>query len=228
MANSIIVPTAGIGVRVLKSPKALIELEDGSKVIERQYEIIRSVYPDSELIFITGFKSEKVEQVLKGKKAKVVKNNYFYRTNVSQSIDLGIKTAKNNNILVIYGDLVFNKELLSNLPFNSGSFVLVDNKGFMRKDEVGVNVQQNKVNNMSYGLETKWSQCFYMNSKESALFVKCCENQKSYNKFGFEIINSIIENNGSFYAFEQKDNIVYEIDSYKDLKKINENIINLT
>ena len=64
-----------------------------------------------------------------------IENENYEKTNVVRSIGLGLRAATSENVLVIYGDLVFNEETIKNLKPQCSSLI-IDNSSTMKDDEV--------------------------------------------------------------------------------------------
>ena len=217
---TIIIPAAGQGQRMKSyGPKSLIKL--GSKtVIQHQLEQIYKTFVHHEVILVAGFEASKVERNVPAN-IKIVHNKHYEHTNVVHSIALGLIAAQTTNIVVIYGDLVFNKAALQ-LPLLSESLITLDPSGYMKKEEVGCIVQQNRVTNMMYGLPDKWGQIMFLTGKELVLFKSIVTSQDCSRMFGFEMINEIIKQNGKFRGFTPKNAVSIDIDTSKDINRARE------
>jgi choline kinase len=106
---SIIIPAAGVGKRMRSyGPKSLIPLNHEETVISRQINLLKKLFlHHSEIIVVVGFESEKIIRNLP-KWVKVIENENYATTNVARSIGMALRIASNNNVLIVYGDLVFN------------------------------------------------------------------------------------------------------------------------
>lgn len=214
---NVIIPAAGPGKRMKSyGPKCMIDIL-GKTLLCRQIEIIRENIPDSDITVTIGFQQDKVKSKLKNQNIRLCENEYFLETNVAFSIYEGIIAAKaNDNALIIYGDLVFNTNTLQNLDFTK-SFAILDNKHQIRYDEVGVFYQGNTIYRFTFSGETKWAQIVYLTGKEFDLFCEGMEQDNTEKYFGFELLNYIIDNNGSIEAVFKEDMRIAEIDSTKDI-----------
>jgi len=218
---SIIIPVAGLGQRMKSyGPKSLIKINDAT-ILEHQLAKIHATFIQYEIILVTGFESEKIARHAKDKNVKIVVNKHFEETNVVHSIALGLIAAKYKNVLIIYGDLVFNKDAIT-LPLMNESLISIDPSDFMKKDEVGCTIQQNLLVNMMYGLPNKWGQMMFLTGKELELFKSIVTTQKCARWFGFEMINEIMKQGGKFRAFTPKNAASIDVDTSKDIIRAQE------
>lgn len=214
---TIIIPAAGQGQRMKSyGPKSLIKI-DNTTVLQHQLDKIHSAFIQHEIILVTGFETERVERHVPSN-VKVVVNKYFEQTNVVHSIALGMIAANTDNILVVYGDLVFNKQAIT-LPLMNESLITIDPSNYMKKDEVGCIVQQNLLVNMMYGLPSKWGQMVFLTGRELELFKSIAKSQDCSRWFGFEMINEIMRYGGKFRAYTPKNAASIDIDTSKDISK---------
>jgi choline kinase len=216
----IIIPAAGLGSRMKTfGVKSLIELRPGLPLIKYQTKLINKYLKNySQIILVTGFESKKLANSTPQSWIHVENPNYL-TTNVAKSIGIGLRASTAESIVIIYGDLVFNKYAL-NIPIRSESVIIVDSHNTMAKDEIGCTIINNKVEHMWYGLDHKWAQIIYLTGVELKLFKELCWNDKYSNNFGFEIINEVINMGGIFRAIQPYKLKAVDIDHPKDLVKI--------
>ena len=214
---SVIIPCAGIGNRMKSyGPKCLIKIND-HHIIDRQLNYIHKYLYRPEIIVVTGFESKKIKSHLQSKKnLKIVENENWENGNVISSLNTGLQHATNPNVLIIYGDLVFNAWTLK-APFGISSLLIIDSSGYMKDEEVGVITNKNEVVSLMYGLPNKWAQIAYFTGNELKQLYKYCSLSTNQHKLGFEGINHILNCNGQFVAYSPKRMKAMDIDSSKDL-----------
>ena len=212
---SVIIPAAGMGRRMKSyGPKPLIKIGN-STIIKNQIGLIQSYIPGSEIILISGFKADKLMNETPSHIIKI-ENEGYEETNVVKSIGMGLRASTRPNALVIYGDLVFNAAALQSLVLSESS--LIANVGTMGDREVGCVINEyDMVENIMYDLPQKWGQIAFFCRKELKLLKEMCWDRKNHKKFGFEIINSIIDKGGKFKCVENKKIKIVDIDSSKDI-----------
>lgn len=223
---SVIIPAAGMGHRMKSyGPKALINLYEDTTIIERQIEIIWSVYPKCDIFIVIGFEADKVRERLKNYPVRFIHNPIHAETNVLYSISLALQACISDEILICYGDLVFNEATIKGL--RGSSCAIVDKKGMMKKDEVGLILNEKKITNFSFGLDLKWCHIAYLKEKELSLFKTISLSGSSSQWFGYEALNYILDNGGTMMCYSSPGMKIFEVDSAKDLEKIPKNKLTL-
>lgn len=216
----IIIPAAGLGRRMKSyGPKSLIKIKKNLTVIDHQLKIIKNTIPNANIILVSGFESDYLMNNTPNDIIKV-ENERYEQTNVVRSIGLGLR-ASQRDVLIIYGDLVFNSECIENINFNRSSILIGDN--MMKESEVGcIFNNSDKLESMMYDLEHKWSQMIFLKGKELEIFKKICWNTDNYSMFGFEAINDLLSMGGIVNVCHHKDAKAIDIDSSKDLEKVSQ------
>lgn len=211
----IIIPVAGIGRRMKSyGPKALIQINHPQNtIINLQLQTIEELFEDFSIILVCGFEAHKIMDYVSDDLV-IVENERYETTNVVRSIGMGLRASTGNHVLIVYGDLVFNKAAL-NCDFEE-SCMLINNET-MGKEEVGCIVNDDLVRNMSYDLEDKWGQIVYLTGKELELFKKVCWDQSNTNKFGFEALNLVINAGGKFKAVKPRNSKIIDVDKSSDI-----------
>ena len=213
---TVIIPIAGIGHR-MKSycPKCLLPVNSKETIIQKSINTVKRVYPYAEIIVVVGFEADKVIKTIPNN-VRIVENQIYESTNVVESVRLALNCCINNNVMIIYGDLIYNRETIENIT-SGGSCVIIDSKGRFRPEEVGVTVVDNLVTNFAYGLNIKWSHIIYMEEKEHNIFKVLCSDRRKNKMYPFEILNFMISKGCKFKVIEPAGMNIKEIDSLKDL-----------
>lgn len=215
---SIIVPAAGMGTRMKSyGAKCLIEIA-GKPLIYKQIDTIGKVIRSFEIILVCGFDAESVKKKVKQRKnVKVVENVDFETTNVVKSIQLGLEQTSYDDVIILYGDLVFNRHAIM-APFGSQSTIVIDkDDGFMKRHEVGLVCSKHQVTNFMYGLPQKWAQIAYLTGNELALARNITKAPQTAKWLGFELLNAIIDNGGVFAGYCPKHIRAIDLDSSVDV-----------
>lgn len=213
---TVIIPAAGESSRMKTyGPKPLIKVKNDEYLILRQIRLIKEVYHNIDIYVVVGCEADKIYNILPSD-VHVVENQLFKETNVVKSISLGIKASLPKKLLIVYGDLVFNKETIESINLNESS-VLIDNGKNIRKDEVGVITYNNYVTAFHYGHKTKWCQITYLHEKELDLFSKIVHENDNKRLYGFEVLNKIIDVFGNISANTCNGMKIVEIDSSRDI-----------
>ena len=218
---SIIIPAAGVGRRMKSyGPKPLIKVGN-STIIKNQINLLRTYIDNSHIVLVCGFKAERLmnetpDFILK------VENELYDQTNVVRSIGMGLRASANClGVMIVYGDLVFNSEAIKHIPFQKSSVVIAE-RG-MGDEEVGCIIgEDNKLTHLMYDLAPKWGQIAFFTGMELQLLKNLCWDEKNNTKFGFEIINNIIDKGGSFNCIQNDKIQIIDIDSSKDIQRARE------
>lgn len=216
----VIIPSAGIGRRMKSyGCKSLLTINN-KKLIDIQIHNINSVFPNNEIILITGFDSDRLinnspEDIIK------IENEKYYDNNVVKSISIGLRATKNNeHVLIIFGDILFNIQSLKEIKISQSSLIISNT---MEDNEVGCNINaKGNLEYMMFDLPNKWGHILYLTGKELTLFKKIIWNKKTEKKFCFEIINEVINNGGRFKCIRNEKIKTMDIDTSKDLQKAQE------
>jgi len=216
----IVIPTAGMGNRMkCYGPKSLIKIKTDLTIMQHQFQMInKHLRCDPQVIVVSGFQAQKVMNSTPFGTINIENENYE-TTNVARSIGMGLRATKTNHVIIIYGDLVFNKYALT-FPVGDESVLVVDTHGTMTDNEVGCTVVNKQVQQMWYDLPNKWAQIVYLTGIELALAKAICWHPNYYNCFGFEVINEIIKRGGKFTALRPHKLKVNDIDSIKDIPTV--------
>ena len=213
---SIIIPAAGMGYRMRSyGPKPLIRLDANQNIIQRQIKIIQNNFTNYEIVLVTGFESDKLMKNTPDFLIKVENENYE-KNNVVRSIGMALRAATTDKIVIIYGDLVFNEEAISNFKFEQ-SCIMIDESETMGEEEVGCNICDGSIEQMLPDMPNKWGQISFFIDKELSLLKKISWDKNKSHYFGFEAINEIIDRGGDFKAVSPEGAKITDVDSSKDL-----------
>lgn len=218
----IIIPGAGSAHRMpdIYRPKFNIEI-DGQSLWQYQIDTIRDYFVSPDIIYVGGYEFTKLKKELPGN-IRLIKNSNFAKNNVCQSIHLGLLANVLDSVLIIYGDLYFNKNIFKDL--DNVSCILYNDEP-AKTNEVGVNIQDEYATFFSYKIKQKWSQIVYLTGKELELAEDLSGLESNENIFGFELLNQIIDHGGKFKAIPTKEYVI-DLDTQEDIKKLKKYIIN--
>ena len=213
-----VILAAGCGNKIKSyEPRSLLKIKE-DHLISHQINSINESLSNPEIITVVGCCKERVIKKTRGR-TRIVENQNFDTTNSAESIRLAFNNTLNQKFLFAHGDLYFNPECLK-VSYDK-SFIIIDSRGKMRDDEVGVTVCDGKLSIMSYGLPTKWCQIAFFTGKEFKLLKGILNRYKDIDKtkLSFELINSVVDAGGKFHCYEPKKMNILEIDRIKDLKE---------
>lgn len=218
----VIIPAAKSGQRMKKiGPKPIIKISRYQTIIQRQISILKKYFSKINLYIVVGPDKDKIKQhVLKfHKKSTFIENSDYNTLNVNHSIKMGLQYSKSNNIMILYGDLVFDRKIFDKTDFTKSTVFIEKYKNFHNKD-VGCVINNGKLESMMWNIPEKWCQIIYFTKKETEILRNLNINSRS---FGYEIVNQIINSGGLFNAQKITGQII-DIDTTRDIKKI-KNII---
>ena len=202
-------------------PKPLIKIGN-STIIKNQINLLQAYIPDINIVLVCGFKAERLMNETPSNILKV-ENELYEQTNVVRSIAMGLRISGDcSKVMVVYGDLVFNSETLRSISFKESSIIVTDST--MGVDEVGCIIDESDqtLTNLMYDLPEKWGQISVFVNKELELLKQLCWDEKNNTKFGFEIINQILEKGGKFKCVQNSKIKIVDIDSSKDIPRAKE------
>ncbi len=218
---SVVIPAAGMGHRMKSyGPKALIDVGKNLTLIERQIKIIWKLYPGSDIFITVGFDAGKITERLKKYPVRFIHNPLHDKTNVLYSIGLAMQACVTSSVMIVYGDLIFNDKALKNLVDGKTSKIVVEDSGMMDKREVGVICEKGLVQNLSFGLNTKWCQIAYLSNSEMEMMKEMSIKTENSQWLGYEALNHMIDNGARLEAVKPKSIRVIDLDFVKDLERI--------
>jgi len=215
----IIIPAAGLGRRMKsRGPKPLIKITEDTTILENQIKNIEGSFEDHKVVLVCGFEADRLMNESPSDFIKV-ENEFYEDTNVARSIGLALRAINHlERVLIIYGDLVFNKKALEVLGYNTSSVFALDD--FIGEEEVGCIInEEGDLEHMMYDLPHKWSQIAYFQGDELEYLKEIVWDRNNSKLFGFEIINKVIEMGGRFRCDYIEDIKIVDVDTSKDIQK---------
>ncbi len=217
---SVILLCAGEANRMKShGPLPLLRITPDLNLIQHQINVIRDCIPVTEVIGVFGYEADKIMNNTPNDFVKIHNEN-FNTSGIMRSIGLGLRASTADRALIIYGDLLFNRDTLANAKFDTSS-LFVDGAGLFSADSVGCTFnEQNMAEQLLYELPNKWVQIAYVMGKEFNLLKNIAWNREKDKLFGFEAMNEIINKNGVLYSQSPKGMKIIDIDCSKDLLNI--------
>jgi CTP:phosphocholine cytidylyltransferase-like protein len=177
----------------------LIKIDSKTLLFDYQYKIIRKYFPQSQIIYVGGFESKKIENFI-GKNYKDV--TYIYNSKYD-SLNDGYTISLVQNLLLINtfilcGYTIFDKKLFNTFDTNQGSQLFIYPK---EKNPIGCIITDNKVNNISFDLPNSISNIYYLSKQDCQILQKFVCDIKYKNYFLFELMNKLIDNGVIFKPF---------------------------
>lgn len=220
---SIIILNAHPGYRTKTyGPKCLFKIDAETSILERQIQILKSCYPNSEIIVTIGFDSDKIiKKNIAG--VRYVENQLFETTNIVEEIRLALNNCETSNVLIIYGDIIFDTAAIDNITKTSSTILYIEDNN-LENDEVGLNIVNDKITAISYGLSPKWSYIIYLTNNELYTFKSLCSDKTKNKMYPFELINILVsKSNNKITITNPKNGKITKVDSKKDITNENSN-----
>lgn len=122
---------AGIGSRMLINyPKSLLKYNKETILKKIYNNFIKSGIRNKNIFFATGFKKNLIKKEI-GKNANYIDNPMYASTNMVFTFMKAVKNI-DDDILVSYSDLIYNKENIKRLIKNRNDFVTIVDKKWMQ------------------------------------------------------------------------------------------------
>lgn len=190
-------------------------------ILDRQLHLAKAPFGGAEII-VTGYEHRMIKDRLSNWTPascglRIVRNKEWETNNQCASVALALAKTKASDILIVFGDLVFSKNLFWHLL--DCSCIVTDSCKKMGEREVGVTVVDGAATQFSYGLPHKWSQIVRLKGRDLEIFREIVASPKSRQWFLFEGLNAMLNRGGSLSAICNKDIKVIDVDTKKDLTR---------
>ncbi|NOZ07792.1 MAG: phosphocholine cytidylyltransferase family protein [FCB group bacterium] len=120
-----IILAAGIGSRLGKPhPKPLTRLASGETILERQIDRLTRFLTLDDIILVVGYKKDLIME--RFPRLTYVYNNFYDTTNTASSLLAGLRKVRNEDVLWLNGDVVFEQEALERILAAKVSAVAVN------------------------------------------------------------------------------------------------------
>lgn len=227
-----VILAAGIGSRLKKNtktkPKCLVKIGEKS-IIDYQIKALTDCNIN-EIIIVTGYKSEMVEDYLK--EYKIIKNSDYQKTNSMYSLWLTKEEVFDSDFILLNGDVIVEKESIKKLSSNiNKTSTLVIQREKCTQGEMNLIVEGTQVKKIGKNIEAKKSnfesaQITFFSSKASKFLFYQIEkfiNKNLLNLFPAKAYFRIINEIGMEIVTADKSKW-FEIDTEEDLFYARENI----
>ena len=150
----IVILAAGIGSRLGNPfPKPLTPLNNGKSIMGIQIDNLTAHFNIDDISIVVGFKKDLIME--RFPEVTYIYNPFFDRTNTSKSLFTALKKNKDQSVLWLNGDVVFDGKLLKELKSyieNEQSFVAV-NTSKVDEEEVKYTLKNNFIDQLSKTVE---------------------------------------------------------------------------
>ena len=221
----IIILAAGIGSRLGNPfPKPLTKLKNHKSIMQMMTENISFSYSLDLVNLVVGFKKDLIMESFPD--LTYVYNQYFDQTNTAKSLLKAIKKNKEQSILWMNGDIVFDKNILIKLKEyidKDVSFVAV-NTSKVAEEEVKYTLKDNYIDELSKTVENGLGEAVginFISSKYIDSFIKRLEECDDNDYFERALEVSIEKDGFKIKPVDISEFNCIEIDFEEDLKNAN-------
>ena len=239
---NLIILASGRGSRLKKitkdKPKCLTKITKNKTLLDF---ISENFSKNENNIISIGYKSHLIKNYLKKKNVKFIKNKNYLIKNMVESLMLCKKKLVKGDLLIIYGDIFFDKKIIGRIKKIKGNVVPLNSNWFkswkkrygtlkrIKKDAENLIVSKGKIISIGEKIKKKIPKFQFMgivkiDQKTFNIlrkFYKTLNNKKiSFTEF----INESIKSKITEYKYYQSKYYWYEVDNYKDLKYLKKNI----
>ncbi len=217
-----IILAAGIGSRLGNPrPKPLTHLSSGEMIMERQVKFLQQVVSIDDIMAVIGFKKDLIMEEFS--ELTYVFNNVYDRTNTSKSLLKALKKVKDEDVIWLNGDVVFDPDVLERVVATQTSCMAV-NTASVAEEEVKYTVQNDgSIDQVSKIVENALGESVGINrviAKDIPLFIemleKCDDNDYFERGIEFAIAKGL-----KIYPVDVSDVLCIEVDFTEDLEKAN-------
>jgi phosphoenolpyruvate phosphomutase len=224
-----------MGVLTSEHPKCMTDIPSNETILSRQLKLLTEC-GITDVVMTTGYYDEVLVEYCQSLKLPLnytfVKNPIYDKTNYIYSIYCAKECLENEDIILMHGDLVFEKSVLEDvLDFEKSCMKVSSTLALPEKDFKAV-VYDGKVKKVGveFFTDAMEAQALYkLNKKEWKLWLdkicEYCENEKTncYAEVAFNEISDSCE----VWAFDVKDRLCSEIDTPEDLGIVSAKIIEI-
>lgn len=221
----IIILAAGIGSRLGNPfPKPLTPLEGGKSIMEKQLDNLSAHFNSDDISVIVGFKKDLVMERFPD--LTYIYNQYFDATNTSKSLLKGLKKYRNEDVLWLNGDVIFDGALLSVLKGEmdqKNSFVSV-NTSRVAEEEVKYTLKDGFIDELSKTVKNGLGEAVginFISKADMPSFLEQLENCNDNDYFERGIEMAISDNGLKIKAVDISSFKCMEIDFKEDLEAAN-------
>ena len=221
----IIILAAGIGSRLGNPfPKPLTKLKNNKSIMQMMTENISSVYNTNIINLVVGFKKDLIMESFPD--FTYVYNQYFDQTNTAKSLLKAVKKNKDQSILWMNGDIVFDKNILLKLKEYTDkdiSFVSV-NTSKVAEEEVKYTLKDDYIDELSKTVKNGLGEAVginFISSDYIEIFIKRLEECDDNDYFERALEIAIEEDGFKIKPIDISEFNCIEIDFEEDLKNAN-------
>ena len=221
----IIILAAGIGSRLGNPfPKPLTPLNNGKSIMGMQIENLTQYFNIDDISIVVGFKKDLIMERFPD--VTYIYNPFFDRTNTSKSLLKALKKYRDNSVLWLNGDVVFEASMLEELRplIKEGQSFVAVNTSKVAEEEVKYTLEKNFIKELSKTVKNGLGEAVginFISAKDIQSFIDHLEtcDDNDYFERGLELA---IENDGlQISAVDISAFDCMEVDFKEDLENVN-------
>lgn len=234
-----IILNSGIGKRLEEltknKPKCMVELYNNETILERQIRILQK-YGIKNYIITTGPYQKQIKDLCDKKfkelNIQFVQNNKYETTNYIYSIYLAKNQIKNEQIIMMHGDLVFDENLIKEITRQQIQNIgLINKKQKLPEKDFKAKIKEETIKEISVNLTPQknvytFMPLYKLDKQITNLWLEEIDKyikQNKVNVYAEEALNKIT-NEIQLNYFEYSNYYCKEIDDKKDLETVNKEI----
>lgn len=232
-----IILNSGIGSRLKEyttnNPKSLVKIGENETIFSKAIKTLQK-FDVEEYIITTGYKSQQLVKYahinFPNQNFTFINNPLYNSTNYIKSLDY-INDNITDDLLLLHGDLIFDKEVVEKVISNTESSVVVDSGIEIPEKDFKAKIQENYVKRISvnyFGKDALACQPLYkLNNKD---WISWKNNIKKYCKNGNtgvyaeEALNELLDNQIKLKAVDINGYYCSEIDTVEDLENYKKSV----
>jgi L-glutamine-phosphate cytidylyltransferase len=221
----IIILAAGIGSRLGNPfPKPLTPLKGGKSIMERQVENLAHHFNEHDISVVVGFKKDLIMERFPD--LTYIYNQFFDATNTSKSLLKALKKYRNEDVLWINGDVIFDADLFTVLNKEikqRNSFVSV-NTSRVAEEEVKYTLKNGVIEELSKEVKDGLGEAVginFISKADMPVFLKHLENCDDNDYFERGIEMAIEKDGLQIKAVDISNFRCMEVDFKEDLEAAN-------
>ena len=177
----------------------------------------------NDIFVVTGYESNLIQNHLNKKNVKIIKNNKYDIFDSLYSFWC-IKNFITTDFICMYGDLIFDKDLLSEFIQNKDNCLIVDNPIY-KFDSHSVEIKNNLIQNINfnYNIQKPNGQFIGISKFKKSSLKSIKKSLNNLNKYGnlngefVRLIKSLIENDTIIQSFDVNKKIWININDKRKL-----------
>lgn len=183
----------------------LIKDKKNKPLLQKQYQIIKTIFPESKIAYIYGFDNKRMDAYINKNQKSFQDTTFIYNEsygeyNTAYSLYLA-KAFLQKDCLILFGDGLLSKSVFKKFDRCIGSQIFLSSD---TQSSLGSIIKDNIVQNIAYDLDNKLSEIYFLQNEASTSLKETISTKQFNQYFLFELINKLIDNKHIFYSYKHK------------------------